>query len=598
MTKVMNSSTARQVVADFENLHGYFETWEEYRKAIDYAEYWYPEMLKDEDLAKEHGITVDEYAQSSILNGIYGAHHMIEEDGFIPAEITVEERAERIVSKYEYYVKEYGSDPLEDREQALQYAIEKLPSLLKSKKKTVEAEAEEAIVLAFQEGTYKTAKAVEPEASEDQTEDPEPTEQEIIEVDQESVKKALKALTVSKEGIGEKIAQYYAMHEKFNKQFFGGQLSHPLITVDKINNKTLGNYTEGKDIMNLENHIRLNINFIALNPDKRVLETLVHEMIHQWQDEVLYVKKGEEAKTVKVPVTEKVPGPDKDKYRFTGEWVEIKQKRRPKDWHNRDFKDMACVVGIPAKGDKCYGNPAKMPEAKSYNRRFECGCIASNGYPLSIWSTRPVFATCNICEQPFREKKKGGELIEVKQSHVERPGENAIEQEMLLKYMYFMHFKTREERIVFVEDLAHQGLTNLVVEDGVYQKEHNAYKDGFRYWVAYNADEKPKPEIVEVPKEAKKEKRKKATKQDQVKAKEVEAVKTPSEEVVVPEVQAKQRSHENPADLIELYRELGSLKAIAELFGIANGTITYQKKKHQIDFGKGTYVDNGETKSV
>ena len=40
--------------------------------------------------------------------------------------------------------------------------------------------------------------------------------------------------------------------------------------------------------MGLTNHIRFNRDFIALNTEERILETLRHEMIHQWQDEVYY----------------------------------------------------------------------------------------------------------------------------------------------------------------------------------------------------------------------------------------------------------------------------------------------------------------------
>ena len=224
-----------------------------------------------------------------------------------------------------------------------------------------------------------------------------------------------------------------------------------------------------------------------------------------------------------------------------------------------------------------------MPEAKSYNRKFACGCIASNGYRMTIWSTREVHAICTVCEQPYRELKKGGELIEVKQSHVEKPGENAIRKEKLKQYENFEHFKSRDERDIFLDDLQRKDLVSLEYEEGIYQKQHNGYIEGFPWWLAYTAVEKD-PD----PKTSSEEPKKKAKDQ----AAQIAPAVDPS---TVPQ---KERSHENPADLIELYRELGALKAIAEYFGVAPGTITYQKKKHGIDFGKGTYVSDGETISI
>lgn len=281
-------------------------------------------------------------------------------------------------------------------------------------------------------------------------------EQPIIEVSQNEVKKALKVLLSKQNDV---LAVLYQKHEAYNEEYFGGRLSVPLLTIDKMSNKTLGNYTYGSDSTGLENHIRMNINFIALNTETRILETLKHEMIHQWQDEVLYEKKNKDGS-----------------YHHCGE-------KRPKEWHNKDFKEKAQQVDIPALGKRCYGNPAHMPEAKSYNRKFACGCIATNGHPLTIWSTRAVKAICEVCGERFDETKKAGIVIPVTLSHIERLGEDAVMMQMLTEYRNFQRFAKKLELQEVVNHLKAQ---KVAYKEGIYQKGHRAYSENFHYWVAFN----------------------------------------------------------------------------------------------------------------
>jgi hypothetical protein len=438
--------------------------------------------------------------------------------------------------------------------------------------------------------------------------------QEIIEVSQEEVKKALKALLTTHNDI---IALLYRKHDEYNKQYFNGELSVPIITIDKLNNRTLGNYTEGKDRMALENHIRFNQNFIALNTEERILETLRHEMIHQWQDEVLYAPKGVE--TFK-PFKKATIGED-------GEiaYVDAVQKKRPKDWHNADFKEMAAVVGIPAIGSKCYGNPAKMPEPKSYNRKFRCACVASNGYPVTIWSTREIHAVCQVCGEEFVEVNKENAkaiTIEVNTSHVEKPGQDAVMDAMKQKYHYFERFDSKAKKDAFLAELANEtdGHKVTELEHGVYQKGHNAYGLGYRYWVAYNTSEvipddvhavvddtKVDEDPVEQPKPKKGGKRTKKVEDSKEKEpapseEEVtqapEAPEAPDNVVPFPtpttegdEDVLTQKEHydiENPQDLIDAYKLKGSTRAAAELFGVNQSTFIRRAQKYKIDFKTGT----------
>jgi hypothetical protein len=267
----------------------------------------------------------------------------------------------------------------------------------------------------------------------------------VIEVGQTELKQALKGLLTAKEQL---LSELYKKHEEYNETFFESKLSIPLITIDKLSNKTLADYREGRNNMEIENHIRFNANFVALNPIKRILETLKHEMIHQWQDEVAY--KGLD--------------------------------NRPKNWHNALFRNKAEELGIPANGKKCTGNPSKMPEPKSYNKKFRCGCIASNGAPVTIWSTRAINATCNICGLEYTEVSKRGIVIPITKSFVEEPGQDLIKEKALNDYNEFWQFKTPEEAKTFVKENDARFAKMLL---GKYPQGTNGYKAGFTCWVAF-----------------------------------------------------------------------------------------------------------------
>lgn len=443
-------------------------------------------------------------------------------------------------------------------------------------------------------------------------------EQEFIEADQETVKKALRNL-MSKEG--DVLNSLYEKHAEYNQTYFRGELSHPLITIEKMNNRTLGSYVEGTDAMGIANHISFNINFIANNTEERILETLRHEMIHQWQDEVMYYRKEKDAKNITINTLNE-----------EGATVELtlKQKRRPKDWHNRDFKDYAKIVGIPAIGDKCHGNPAVMPEPQSYNRKFICGCVASNGYPVTVWCTRQIYAVCTVCKKKYFEVPKGGKVIRVKQSHVETEGMDAVELTMQGKYLHFNRFNSKNEKDTFIATFSENEGHNITrLAEGVYQKEHNKYKEGYTHWVAYDTDdiaripahdamadvhvpaEEPKETPSEEPTEAPKKKRGRPRK-DASEAPKVEEPTKPAkkrgrpkkdaseapkieEQKVEPVVSkptekkqnSKNRSHKNADDLLDVYKATGSIKGVAEYFGKSTGAIIQQAKELGIDFKKG-----------
>lgn len=179
-----------------------------------------------------------------------------------------------------------------------------------------------------------------------------------------NAKIALKNLLTSEEGI---LGFLYSYHEKFNRINFIGKLSVPLITIERLNNKTLGCYLLGKNRLHITNHIQFNQDFIELNSKERILETLKHEMIHQWQDEVLYHPNG--------------------------------QKKRPKCWHNLDFIKKAKEIGIAYPG-----TPAEMPESKGkQSNKYVCGCRNDKGKPLALRVAWELDAVCNVCGLVYRK---------------------------------------------------------------------------------------------------------------------------------------------------------------------------------------------------
>jgi predicted SprT family Zn-dependent metalloprotease len=460
--------------------------------------------------------------------------------------------------------------------------------------------------------------------------DSQDAEQEIIEVSKERVKEALRTLLSRKNKF---IAMLYEKHAEYNETFFEGALSTPVITIDKMDNRTLGNYTYEGDPMAVDQHIKFNQNFVALNEDGRIFETLRHEMIHQWQDEVAYAKRGakdEELKMTKIPKID----PESKAIVFESEL----QRRRPKETHNNEFRLYAAIVNIPANGPNCTGNPANMPEPQSYNHKFACGCRATNKYPITIYSTRLDVLDMFVCQKCISEGRSGklvlmdkqrpnAKTIEVKLSHVEKPGQDAIMDEMTGKFGEFVRFPKKSLKDKFVAELSDRDVPEehpLVLEQGVYQKGHNAYAWGHRYWVAYT--------MPDVPKSASRSSKKKplapptapqAETPPLVETPSTKAVITQQEPPATQEVESGRKSRVaagkaakkdnvvqfpaaqpvptavppapvpvdefDPQAVIDAYAKAGSIRKAGELLGIPYTSLTRKITKYSIDFNAGTF---------
>lgn len=77
----------------------------------------------------------------------------------------------------------------------------------------------------------------------------------------------------------------YTAFEKFNAQFFGGNLGAPLVLITNAKSaRTLGDYI-ARDVHGLESRIRIAPKAV----DRGVLfclDVLLHEMVHAWQEEI------------------------------------------------------------------------------------------------------------------------------------------------------------------------------------------------------------------------------------------------------------------------------------------------------------------------
>lgn len=82
-------------------------------------------------------------------------------------------------------------------------------------------------------------------------------------------------------------AAYRAQYDYFNRKLFGGSLASVLLNFSRASAKTLGSFAPkrwGKG--NASAHeISLSPSWLALRTPKETASTLVHEMVHAWQEE-------------------------------------------------------------------------------------------------------------------------------------------------------------------------------------------------------------------------------------------------------------------------------------------------------------------------
>jgi hypothetical protein len=83
--------------------------------------------------------------------------------------------------------------------------------------------------------------------------------------------------------------ELYMWFERFNGRFFDGKLQTAAISFKRTGIRTLGHYVIDRNEFGLKWNINLNSVYLK-RPFMEILATLLHEMIHQWQE--LYGKSG------------------------------------------------------------------------------------------------------------------------------------------------------------------------------------------------------------------------------------------------------------------------------------------------------------------
>jgi len=109
-------------------------------------------------------------------------------------------------------------------------------------------------------------------------------------VDTEPINAALKehSLNLDDWGFQEANTVLHQWAERFNIVFNMG-LQTPVIRLDRISTRALGTYPSGRNGFGLRHEITLNTRYLE-QPMAEQLATLLHGMIHQWQE--LYGKAG------------------------------------------------------------------------------------------------------------------------------------------------------------------------------------------------------------------------------------------------------------------------------------------------------------------
>ena len=173
----------------------------------------------------------------------------------------------------------------------------------------------------------------------------------------------------------------YQWADLFNRVFFEGKLATPVISFQKTNHKMLGHFVPGRNHLGLMWNININVVHLK-RPICWVLCTLLHEQLHEWQQEF--------------------------------------GKPSGNNYHNKEFREKSRALGIPSNdrgmtlelippfttllddsGITIEPETAKEPpkigpgKGKSTLQKWSCGCTN-----IRV-GKRDFSATCNLCGNTF-----------------------------------------------------------------------------------------------------------------------------------------------------------------------------------------------------
>lgn len=185
------------------------------------------------------------------------------------------------------------------------------------------------------------------------------------------------------------IRELYEWFHRFNAEFFDGQLPPAVISIERANRRNMGTYQPGRDALALRYHINVNSVYVSQSRVER-LDTLAHEMVHEWEEVVLGDRGG--GRYHKIAFRKKAAqiGIPTDKRGVS--------LGRPNEGR---FALLLASHGIPLDEPLPHalavpGRRAAMPASRSRLTPWTCGCTRV----WASWGTN-VTATCSGCDRRF-----------------------------------------------------------------------------------------------------------------------------------------------------------------------------------------------------
>lgn len=171
--------------------------------------------------------------------------------------------------------------------------------------------------------------------------------------------------------------------ERFNSEF---QLAipTPAIQLDAIERRALGRYRHGRNGFGLRHEIALNTSYLA-RPVAEVLEVLLHELLHEWQE--LHGKPGKNNYHNKA---------FRERARSFGLIVD--------NWgHSLGvvpglFTALLEQFGVDAVSLPVPKDPPQMlkPSGEAKQKKWSCSCT-------NVWAATRVDAVCRLCGERFEK---------------------------------------------------------------------------------------------------------------------------------------------------------------------------------------------------
>lgn len=176
----------------------------------------------------------------------------------------------------------------------------------------------------------------------------------------------------------------YRWHGLFNQAFFEFKLQTTVISFEQRRVNNFGHYVVGRNPIGVHHNINLNAIHVGM-PLWRVLSTLVHEMVHQWETQVHQRRTGGwyHTKTFRKKLSE------------IGIACNHQGHHLHYDYPFLSFLEKHGVNVTEVEQENIRFLPLK---GKSKLKKYQCGC------PINVRVADSRFsATCNHCHQPFQE---------------------------------------------------------------------------------------------------------------------------------------------------------------------------------------------------